>query len=127
MISSNSMQAKKGFTLIELLVFVALVVVLPGSTMRCVAAELPNIVIVYTDDLGYGDLSIYNPKAAYKTPRIDRMAREGIMFTDAHSPSTICSPSRYGLFSGQQIYRSTGRGGGAFGARAGRAILNQVH
>ena len=73
----------------------------------------PNIVYVLLDDLGFGDLSIYNPKAAYKTPRIDRMAREGIMFTDAHSPSTICSPSRYGLFSGQQIYRSTGRGGGA--------------
>jgi len=75
------------------------------------AAELPNIVIVYTDDLGFGDISIYNPKAAYKTPRIDKMAKEGIMFTDAHSPSTICSPSRYGLFSGQQIFRSTGRVG----------------
>jgi len=90
------------------------VLIVSAAAMRCAAAELPNIVIVYTDDLGYGDLSIYNPKAAYKTPRIDRMAREGIMFTDAHSPSTICSPSRYGLFSGQQIYRSTGRGGGAF-------------
>ena len=42
------------------------------------------------------------------------MAKEGVLFTDAHSPSTICSPSRYGLFSGQQIYRSTGKGGGAF-------------
>jgi len=45
------------------------------------AAELPNIVIVYTDDLGFGDISAYNPKAAYKTPRIDRMAAEGIRFT----------------------------------------------
>src|SRR5210317_39069 len=87
------------------------------------AAELPNIVIVYTDDLGFGDLSIYNPEAAYKTPRIDRMAKEGIMFTDAHSPSTICSPSRYGLFSGQQIFRSTGRGGGAFEGPGGPSYL----
>ncbi len=92
-------------------------------TASCSAADLPNIVIVYTDDLGLGDLSIYNPEAAYKTPRIDTMAREGILFTDAHSPSTICSPSRYGLFSGQQIYRSTGRGGGAFEGPGGPSYL----
>jgi arylsulfatase A len=87
------------------------------------SAKLPNIVIVYADDLGEGDLSCYNTKAAYKTPRIDQMAAEGIRFTDAHSPSTICSPSRYGLFSGQQIYRSTGRGGGAFEGPGGPSFL----
>ena len=88
-----------------------------------VALSLPNIIIIYADDLGYGDLSCYNPKAAYKTPRLDRMAAEGVRFTDAHSPSTICSPSRYGLFSGQQIYRSTGRGGGAFEGPGGPSYL----
>jgi len=86
-------------------------------------AERPNIIIVYADDMGYGDLSCYNPKSAYKTPRLDQMAREGVRFTDAHSPSTICSPSRYGLFSGQQIYRSTGRGGGAFEGPGGPSYL----
>ena len=75
--------------------------------------KLPNIIIIYADDLGYGDLSSYNAKAAYQTPRLDRMAAEGIRFTDAHSPSTICSPSRYGLYSGQQVCR-TGRGSRAF-------------
>ena len=85
--------------------------------------ELPNIIIIYADDLGYGDLSCYNPQAAYQTPRLDQMAAEGIRFTDAHSPSTICSPSRYGLFSGQQIYRSTGRGGGAFEGPGGPSYL----
>ena len=85
--------------------------------------SLPNIVIIYADDLGFGDLSCYNKKCAYKTPRLDQMAREGIRFTDAHSPSTICSPSRYGLFSGQQIYRSTGRGGGAFEGPGGPSYL----
>jgi arylsulfatase A-like enzyme len=89
----------------------------------CGAEELPNIVIIYADDLGCGDLSCYNPRAAYKTPRLDRMAAEGIRFTDAHSPSTICSPSRYGLYSGQQIYRSTGRGGGAFEGPGGPSYL----
>jgi arylsulfatase A-like enzyme len=88
-----------------------------------VAENLPNIIIVYSDDLGFGDLSCYNPEAAYETPRLDKMAAEGVRFTDAHSPSTICSPSRYGLFSGQQIYRSTGRGGGAFEGPGGPSYL----
>jgi len=88
-----------------------------------VAKELPNIIIIYADDLGYGDLSCYNPDCAYKTPRLDEMAAEGVRFTDSHSPSTICSPSRYGLYSGQQIYRSTGRGGGAFEGPGGPSYL----
>lgn len=94
---------------------------LPAAT----AAEpsLPNIIIIYADDLGYGDLSCYDTECAYKTPRLDRMAAEGIRFTDAHSPSTICSPSRYGLYSGQQIYRSTGGGGGAFEGPGGPSYL----
>ena len=85
--------------------------------------ELPNIIIIYADDLGYGDLSSYNSQCAYKTPCLDKMAEEGVRFTDAHSPSTICSPSRYGLLSGQQIYRSTGRGGGAFEGPGGPSYL----
>ncbi|MGI9473981.1 MAG: sulfatase family protein [Rubripirellula sp.] len=85
--------------------------------------DKPNIIIIYADDLGFGDLSCYNAESAYETPRLDQMAKEGIQFTDAHSPSTICSPSRYGLFSGQQIYRSTGRGGGAFEGPGGPSYL----
>jgi arylsulfatase A len=87
------------------------------------AEDYPNIIVIYADDLGFGDLSCYNSKAPYKTPRLDQMAAEGIRFADAHSPSTICSPSRYGLFSGQQIYRSTGRGGGAFEGPGGPSYL----
>ena len=85
--------------------------------------DKPNIIIIYADDLGFGDLSCYNGDAAYKTPRLDQMAQDGIRFTDAHSPSTVCSPSRYGLFSGQQIYRSTGGGGGAFEGPGGPSYL----
>ena len=85
--------------------------------------DYPNIILIYADDLGYGDLSCYNPDSAYNTPRIDKMAAEGIRFTDAHSPSTICSPSRYGLYSGQQIFRSTGRGGGAWEGPGGPSYL----
>jgi len=93
------------------------------GSVRTMAQELPNIIIIYADDLGYGDLSCYNENAAYETPRLDKMAKEGIRFTDAHSPSTICSPSRYGLLSGQQIYRSTGGGGGAFEGPGGPSYL----
>lgn len=86
------------------------------------AQDLPNIIIVYADDLGYGDLSCYNPSAAYKTPNLDRMAAEGIRFTDAHSPSTICSPSRYGLYSGNLVCR-TGRGSRAFEGPGGPSYI----
>lgn len=86
------------------------------------AQQLPNIVIIYADDLGYGDLSTYNPNAAYQTPRLDRMAAEGIRFTDAHSPATICSPSRYGLLSGNLVCR-TGRRPTAFEGPGGPSYL----
>ncbi|MEZ5963678.1 MAG: sulfatase-like hydrolase/transferase [Planctomycetota bacterium] len=84
--------------------------------------RLPNIVIVYADDLGYGDLSCYNEHAGYATPRIDRLAAEGVRFTDAHSPCTICSPSRYGLLSGNLVLR-TGRGPRAFEGPGGPSYL----
>ncbi|MEM8713512.1 MAG: arylsulfatase [Planctomycetota bacterium] len=84
--------------------------------------RLPNIIVIYADDLGYGDLSSYNPECAYRTPRLDRMAAEGVRFTDAHSPSTICSPSRYGLYSGQVVGR-TGRGTRAFEGPGGPSYL----
>jgi arylsulfatase A len=100
--------------------FSLLIAAIPTLTA---AGQLPNIIIIYADDLGYGDLSCYNPDSAYQTPRLDQMAAEGIRFTDAHSPSTICSPSRYGLFSGQQVYRSTGGGGAAFEGPGGPSLL----
>jgi arylsulfatase A len=92
------------------------------SAVSLTAQKLPNIIIIYADDLGYGDLSGYNTKAAYQTPRLDRMAKEGIRFTDAHSPATICSPSRYGLYSGQQVCR-TGRGSRAFEGPGGPSYI----
>ncbi|MBT4411798.1 MAG: sulfatase-like hydrolase/transferase [Bacteroidetes bacterium] len=100
-----------------------LILVLFAGAVIAQTQELPNIIIVYADDLGYGDLSCYNEESAYETPNLDKMARDGVLFTDAHSPSTICSPSRYGLYSGNQIYRSTGRGGGAFDGPGGPSYL----
>ena len=60
----------------------------------------PNIVLIFTDDLGYGDLSCYGASKV-KTPNIDRIAAEGRMFTDAHSASAVCTPSRYALLTGE--------------------------
>lgn len=111
-------------SILSLVVKLALVALLTHvyGLAPAIAQRLPNIVIIYADDLGYGDLSCYNPEAAYETPRLDQMAAEGIRFSDAHSPSTICSPSRYGLLSGQQVCR-TGRGSTAFEGPGGPSYL----
>lgn len=66
----------------------------------------PNIVIVLTDDLGYGDVSIYNSESKIQTPNIDALAKQGIWFTDAHSPASICSPSRYSMLTGRYAWRN---------------------
>ncbi len=65
----------------------------------------PNIVVIFADDLGYGDLSSYGA-TKIETPHSDRLAREGMRFTDAHSPSAVCSPSRYALLTGRYAWRT---------------------
>ena len=65
----------------------------------------PNIVIIYADDLGYGDAGCYNPESKIATPNIDRLAANGMVFTDAHSAGSICSPSRYALLTGRFHWR----------------------
>ena len=70
------------------------------------AAELPNIVIVFADDMGFGDPRVYNPHSKAPTPHIDALADRGMRFTDAHSASSVCTPSRYGLLTGRYPWRS---------------------
>lgn len=65
----------------------------------------PNVVIIYADDMGYGDLNIQNPDSKIPTPHLDQLASEGMRFTDAHSSSGICSPSRYALLTGTYHWR----------------------
>ena len=67
----------------------------------------PNIVYFFVDDMGYGDASCLNPESKIKTPNIDRFANAGMKFTDAHSSSAICSPSRYSVLTGRYNWRST--------------------
>ena len=66
----------------------------------------PNIVYILADDLGYGDVSCYNPDSKIKTPHIDRLAADGLRFTDAHSPSAVCTPTRYGILTGRYAWRT---------------------
>ncbi len=66
----------------------------------------PNIIFVMADDMGYGDAGCYNSESKIPTPNIDRLAREGICFTDAHSPSAVCTPTRYGVLTGRYCWRS---------------------
>ena len=72
-------------------------------------ADRPNIVLIYADDLGYGDVSCYGATSV-ATPAIDRLAREGLRFTDAHSPAATCTPSRYAMLTGQYAWRRVGTG-----------------
>jgi len=65
-----------------------------------------NIIFIMADDLGYGDLSCYNKDSKIQTPNIDRLASQGVRFTDAHSPSAVCSPTRYGVLTGRYCWRT---------------------
>ena len=67
---------------------------------------LPNIIVVLADDMGYGDASVYNPEAAFETPNIDRLASQGTRFLDAHSPSSVCTPTRYAILTGRYAWRT---------------------
>ena len=74
-----------------------------------VSAQTPNIVLIYADDLGFGDVSAYGAKAL-NTPNVDRLARAGLRFTDAHSSAATCTPSRYSLLTGEYAFRKPGTG-----------------
>ena len=67
---------------------------------------LPNIVYILADDMGYGDVGRYNPQSRIPTPYMDKLACQGVSFTDAHSPSSVCTPSRYGVMTGRYCWRT---------------------
>lgn len=85
------------------LCFCLLLIGLPQVSL---GATKPNIVILLVDDMGYGDPQCFNPRSKIATPNIDRLAREGMRFTDAHAPGPLCHPSRYGLITGRYPFRT---------------------
>ena len=82
-----------------------------GVTAAAESASRPNIVYILADDLGYGDVGCFNPESKIPTPNLDRLASEGMRFTDAHSPSSVCTPTRYGLLTGRYCWRTNLKSG----------------
>jgi arylsulfatase A-like enzyme len=86
-------------------IFIALLATLP-SVAATASRSRPNIVYILCDDLGYGDIGAMSPNCRIATPNIDRLAAGGMRFTDAHSPSAVCTPTRYGILTGRYCWRS---------------------
>ncbi|HTM50836.1 MAG TPA: arylsulfatase [Bryobacteraceae bacterium] len=76
------------------------------AAMYAADASLPNIVYILADDLGWGDLGCYNKETAVPTPNANKFASQGMRFIDMHSPSAVCTPTRYGIMTGRYCWRS---------------------
>ena len=90
-------------------VLAALLLLFAAAPAWAASSKPPNVVLIYADDLGYGDVGCYGATEV-KTPNIDRLAREGLQFTDAHSAAATCTPSRYAMLTGQYAWRKKGTG-----------------
>jgi arylsulfatase A-like enzyme len=89
------------------LLFLPLLVALAAAPAAPAApAGHPHVIVILVDDMGYGDPGCYNPKSKIPTPHIDRLAAEGMRFTDAHAPGPLCHVSRYGLMTGRYPFRT---------------------
>ncbi len=87
------------------IVLIAALGLVPRTTLE--AAERPNLVVILADDLGYGDVQCLNPeRGKIPTPNFDRLATEGMTFTDSHSGSSVCTPTRYGMLTGRYAWRT---------------------
>jgi arylsulfatase A-like enzyme len=106
----KSFKTIKENTLIRSLKKVCLLLVISNFTLVPTLAysseNKPNIIFIMSDDQGYGDVSSFNPDSKIQTPAIDRLAQEGMMFTDAHSASAVCTPTRYGVMTGRYPWRT---------------------
>ena len=93
--------------LLTLLAATAAAGVASGAAENVNAIARPNIILILADDLGYGDVQALNPsRGKIATPHLDRLSREGMTFTDAHSGSSVCTPTRYGLLTGRYAWRT---------------------
>lgn len=78
------------------------------KSVEIVGNPQPNVLVIYTDDVGYGDVSVYGGKI--HTPNIDKLASDGLLFTNAYATAATCTPSRYSLLTGEYAWRAKGRG-----------------
>ena len=82
------------------------------------AFDRPNIIFILADDMGYGDVQSLNSDSKIPTPNLNRLAAEGMSFTDAHSPSAVCTPTRYATLTGRYSWRSRLKSGVLNGSRS---------
>jgi arylsulfatase A len=80
--------------------------VLVAAVSSALTADRPNFVVILADDMGYGDVHGLNPKSRLATPNLDGLMKSGMFFSDAHTPSSVCTPTRYGLLTGRYCWRS---------------------
>ncbi|MEN2283929.1 arylsulfatase [Algoriphagus sp. SE2] len=91
---------------IPLLTSILLLQIFSCSPKQPEQEKLPNIIVILADDLGYGDIGAFNPESKIPTPYIDQLAKDGMKFTDAHTPAAVCTPTRYGFLTGRYNWRS---------------------
>src|SRR5262245_13991059 len=91
--------------------FLSLVLFLGAISTASAQPVKPNIVFILADDLGYGDVSCYHKDSRIQTPHMDKLARQGMRFVDAHTPSSVCTPTRYGVLTGRYCWRTSLKAG----------------
>jgi arylsulfatase A-like enzyme len=87
----------------------------PQEVEIAAKSSTPNIIFILADDMGWGDPQSYNPGSRIPTPYLDQLTAQGMRFTDAHTPSAVCTPTRYGLLTGRYAWRSPLQSGVLFG------------
>ena len=92
------------------------IILLGCEDKKYTVPERPNIVYLLADDMGMGDLGCYNPESKIPTPAMDALAKEGMMFTDAHTNSAVCTPTRYGILTGTYAFRTHLKSGVLWGS-----------
>jgi arylsulfatase A-like enzyme len=122
--SQNNMNRKSVLLLIfAFIVNQDLVIAIDSpTTARAEQTSAPNILLILADDLGYGDVQCYNSESRIPTPNLNQLAKEGMRFTDAHSPCTVCTPTRYSLMTGQMAFRVP-NGGRVFTGAGGPSLI----
>jgi arylsulfatase A len=105
------MKTINGLTMKDIRILILIFLCLISSQINAQSHGYPNIIYILADDLGIGDVSGYNPDSKIITPNLDRMIDWGVKFTDAHTSSAVCTPSRYSIITGRYNWRSTLKNG----------------
>lgn len=111
--------------------FAATLAFLAACTQPLKQPQSPNIIVILADDMGYGDVKALNPESKIPTPHLDRLVGEGMHFTDAHTNSAVCTPTRYGLLTGRYAFRTRLKSGVLVGhepslIEAGRTTIGSL-